>query len=69
MYAMHWYALLLVLRSVEDAIGDYIGLNNAHRVEGLPAVDALKSMVDASATFSSDEALARQLKRQLLRRR
>ena len=43
-------------------------LGSAHRAEGLPAVDRLRRMVAASAAFGSDEALARQLRRQLRRR-
>ena len=55
-------------RRLEDAVGDYVELGSAHRAEGLPAVDRLRRMVAASAAFRSDEALARQLRRQLQRR-
>ena len=55
-------------RRLEDAVGDYVELGSAHRAEGLPAVDRLRRMVAASAAFGSDEALARQLRRQLRRR-
>ena len=52
-------------RRLEAAVGDYVELGSAHRAEGLPAVDRLRRMVAASAAFGSDEALARQLRRQL----